>query len=225
MNQDDIFVIEHDAVVIEFVYFDLGNVLVSFDPLLACDNVARLFHVTPTAVHAAVYESAHQTRYEHGELSGEEFASLVREQLGRSSGQMPTAALLDALSDMFTPIESMRSIVNQVHQSGIRFGILSNTCAAHWDWITRQGWPVMQEAYGEIILSYEAGVMKPNPRIYRLAEQAAEVPRERILFLDDKPENVLAARARGWHAVACFGGDQAQQALRRYRVIGDCLSA
>jgi len=220
---------EHDASsiepMIEFVYFDLGNVLVSFDPAIACQNVAGRFGVAAKDVQAAVYESGQQTRYEHGELSGEEFASLVREQLGRTIHQMPTHSLLDALSEMFTPIESMQSIVRQVQQSGVRFGILSNTCAAHWDWITRQGWPLLRAPYCETILSYEVGVMKPNKRIYRMAEQAAEVPCERILFLDDKSENVQAAKQRGWHAVECLGGEQAHRALCDHGVIRDCLSA
>ena len=204
---------------IQFVYFDLGNVLVRFDPQIACANASNLFDVSAEMVHAAVYESGQQTRYEHGEVSGEEFASSIRDQLGRTIEQMPTQRLLDALSDMFTPIESMRAIVDQVHQADIPFGILSNTCAAHWDWVRRQDWPVMHAAYRETILSFEAGAMKPNKRIYQLAELSAEVPGECILFLDDKTENVEAARRRGWNAVQCLGGDPAAEALRRYAVL------
>ena len=126
---------------IEFVYFDLGNMLLSFDPMIACANVSNLFDVSADKVHEAVYETEQQTRYEHGELSGEEFASSIREQLGRNIEQMPTPRLLDALSDMFAPIESMQQIVHQVQLTGIPFGILSNTCAAHWDWIGRQHGP------------------------------------------------------------------------------------
>ena len=206
---------------IKFVYFDLGNVLVSLDPLIACANVSNLFDVAAEKVHVAVYESEQQTRYEHGELSGEEFASSIREQLGRTLDQMPTQRLLDALSDMFKPVRSMQGIVHQVHQSGIPFGILSNTCAAHWDWIARQDWAVMEEGYREAVLSFEAGVMKPNKRIYQLAERCAEVPRDRILFLDDRAENVEAAIDRGWHAVQCVGGEEARHALRQFGVIKD----
>ena len=204
---------------IRFVYFDLGNVLVRFDPQIACANVSNLFDVSAEKVHAAVYETEQQTRYEHGELSGEEFASSIRDQLGRSIEQMPTQRLLDALSDMFTPIESMRGIVDQVHQAGIPFGILSNTCAAHWDWVRRQDWPVVHAAYRETILSFEAGAMKPNKRIYQLAELSAEVPCDQILFLDDKIENVEAAKERGWNAAECLGGDPAMEVLRTYGVL------
>tara|TARA_R110002049_G_scaffold2750_7_gene22086 strand:- start:26228 stop:26878 length:651 start_codon:yes stop_codon:yes gene_type:complete len=203
---------------IQFVYFDLGNILVRFDEQIACANASNLFDVAAEKIHAAVYGSGQQTRYEHGELSGEEFATSIREQVGRTIQQMPTQRLLDALSDMFTPIDSMQQIVHSVHQAGVPFGILSNTCAAHWDWITRQQWPVMQEAYRETILSFEAGAMKPNKRIYQLAEASAEVARERILFVDDRTENVQAAKQRGWQAVECIGGEPVAAVLREYGV-------
>lgn len=42
---------------VRFVYFDLGNVLVSFDPQVACAAVAELFAVSPAEVDRAVYAS------------------------------------------------------------------------------------------------------------------------------------------------------------------------
>ncbi len=66
------------------------------------------------------------------------------------------------------------------------------------------------------ILSYRVGSMKPDAAIYEAAEAAAKVSADRILFLDDRQENVAAARGRGWKAQQCIGGRQAQQALGRY---------
>jgi HAD superfamily hydrolase (TIGR01509 family) len=42
--------------------------------------------------------------------------------------------------------------------------------------------------------------MKPDPALYRVVESAAGVPPARILFIDDRPENVEAARKLGWQA-------------------------
>ncbi len=47
--------------------------------------------------------------------------------------------------------------------------------------------------------------MKPDPRIYAAAEAAAGVAPSRILFLDDRAENVQAAIDRGWQAAQCLG--------------------
>ncbi|WP_442507599.1 HAD family hydrolase [Novipirellula sp. SH528] len=204
---------------IEFVYFDLGNVIVSFDPKIAVNNVATRFGVDAAMAEQAIYLSGLQDRFEHGNVTGDEYAAIVRDSLAISEEQMPTAALLDAISDMFTPIESMQNTIAQVHESGTRYGLLSNTCHAHWDWITRQTWQVSSVAWPIRVLSCEVSSMKPDGGIYQAAEEFAGVSPDAILFLDDKPENVAAAIDRGWNAVQCLGGEQAEDALKKYGVI------
>jgi HAD superfamily hydrolase (TIGR01509 family) len=51
------------------------------------------------------------------------------------------------------------------------------------------------------IYSHEEGVRKPDPRIFALASERLGIPPAEIIFLDDLPENVDAARARGFLAV------------------------
>jgi len=202
---------------IEFVYFDLGNVLLSFDPEVACGNVSQLLHVSIDEARSAVYQSGLQHRFEHGELSGEEFTQAVCQSL--SAEPVGSAKLLDAVSDMFEPIASMRLVLERVRQAGFGVGLLSNTCHAHWDWIVRQRYEPTEFEFDALILSYEIGSMKPDPPIYKAAEQIAGTRPERILFLDDRPENVAGARAHRWQAEQCLGGDSAIKALQRAGVM------
>ncbi len=209
---------------IEFVYFDLGNVLVRFDPDLACANVARRFGVTVEAAEKAIHGSGLQSRFERGEITGTQYAEFVLQHLDRVSAGLSrpsTAQLLDAVSEMFFPIESMRDTLSEVRRGGARVGVLSNTCSAHWEWILRQSYAVLEGEFAATILSYEVASMKPDALIYQAAETAANLPGARILFLDDKRENVDAARRRGWQAEQCFGGEQAESALQLHGVIGD----
>ncbi|WP_419194664.1 HAD-IA family hydrolase [Novipirellula herctigrandis] len=204
---------------IEFVYFDLGNILVTFDHQIAITNVASRFGLPADRVEQTLYHSGIQERFEHGHVTGEEFAMFLRSEFGLTESEMPTADVLDACSDMFAPIESMWEPFSRVRDSGIAFGVLSNTCHAHWDWIGKQTWQIAKVSWEIRVLSCEVGSMKPHHGIYEEAEKAAKVPVSSILFLDDKPENVAAAIARGWNAVQCFGGEQAEAALRHFAVI------
>jgi epoxide hydrolase-like predicted phosphatase len=207
---------------IKFVYFDLGNILVSFDPDVACQNIATLFGVSAEKAKAAVYDSGLEERYEHGELSEAGLLAEVRRELGgdASSGEdVDLQAFLDALGDMFTPIASMQRTVKRVREAGYHTGVLSNTCFAHWDWVSRQNWPVMEGPFEAFVLSYEVGAMKPDAKIYEAAEKAAGVAANEILFVDDRQENVEAATKRGWHAAQCFGGAELEDQLRRFNVI------
>jgi len=201
---------------IEFVYFDLGNVLVSFDPAIACRNLQTRFGVPAETADRQIYASGLHDEYEHGRITCRQYADQARQRLGRDESDMSDASFLDAISDMFTPIEIMPDVVADTRRRLGRVGLLSNTCHAHWHWIRRQRWPISSCVFDATVLSYEIGSMKPDAAIYHAASRAAGVSPERILFLDDKPDNVHAARRFGWNAEACVGGEPAVSVLRRW---------
>ncbi|OLV16324.1 HAD family hydrolase [Deinococcus marmoris] len=57
------------------------------------------------------------------------------------------------------------------------------------------------------------GVMKPNPRIYRLALQLANVRPEEAVMIDDRSQNAEAARSVGMSAVHYKGAAQLREEL------------
>ena len=204
---------------IEFVYFDLGNILLKFDPALACQGLADLVGGTAEQARQMLYESGLEEEYEHGRVSSRQFADQLRDSFGRDEVEASDQAIIESISDMFEPVEAMTGIMAAVRATGRRVGLLSNTCEGHWQWIGQRQFDVMDFDFDELILSFEIGSMKPDRAIYAAAEAAAAVPVDRILFLDDRSENVAAAQARGWQAVECLGGQPAIDALKEHRVL------
>ncbi|WP_153555891.1 HAD family hydrolase [Roseimaritima sediminicola] len=202
---------------IRFVYFDLGNVLVGFDPQRGCRNVAAWAGVSPAAVYRAVWDSGLEDQFEHGRLSPAEFARQVVRNLGLSESLLDRRGqpLLDLLSDMFTPLPEILPLVESLRRSGIGVGILSNTCHAHWDWIQRQRWPVCWGWSQKNVLSFEVGHMKPAADIYAAAQRQAGVPAEQLFFTDDREENVAGALAAGWQAAPFLGAQDLIRQLER----------
>jgi FMN phosphatase YigB (HAD superfamily) len=49
--------------------------------------------------------------------------------------------------------------------------------------------------------SFRAGIMKPDPGIYAEAERRFGLEPAATVFIDDRADNIAAARARGWHGV------------------------
>ncbi|MFC4453429.1 HAD family phosphatase [Deinococcus sonorensis] len=62
------------------------------------------------------------------------------------------------------------------------------------------------------------GIMKPNPSIYRLALDLAGVDADEAVMIDDRAQNVEAARSVGMHAVQYQNLPQLQQALEALEV-------
>jgi 2-haloacid dehalogenase len=47
-------------------------------------------------------------------------------------------------------------------------------------------------------VSGEMGVIKPDPRIYEMVEQDCGIAPDRLIFTDDRADNITAAARRGW---------------------------
>lgn len=187
----------HPARVPQFVYFDLGNVIALFDREKATRNMATVAGITPAAAHAAVFEGGLQARLERGEIDWEGF----HREFGAVTGSKSDArALADAASDMFELNVAILPVIAAVERSGCRTGILSNTCAPHWEHLLARRFSVLPGRFSVTVLSHEVGAMKPDRAIYAAAERMAGVPAEAIFFTDDVAEHVDAARGAGWDA-------------------------
>jgi FMN phosphatase YigB (HAD superfamily) len=53
----------------------------------------------------------------------------------------------------------------------------------------------------DIVYSHEVGLAKPDPAVFALTARRLGVRPEEIVFLDDVPGHVEAARVAGWHGV------------------------
>ncbi|EKE18135.1 MAG: HAD-superfamily hydrolase, subfamily IA, variant 1 family protein [uncultured bacterium] len=52
--------------------------------------------------------------------------------------------------------------------------------------------------FDRLYVSGVMGVIKPDPRIYQMVEEDCGVAPDRLLFTDDRADNITAAARRGW---------------------------
>ena len=197
---------------IEVVYFDLGNVLLDFDHGIACRGLASLFETTETRIRDEVFASGLEDRYESGDIDTPSFHAILCEKFGVAPA---LADVCTAASDIFRMRHDTVSILAQLKGAGMRTGILSNTCEAHWKFVTDGRYRFLLDLVDHVVLSYEVKAMKPSLVIYAAAAEIAGTIPERIFFMDDRPENVAGARAARIHAYLFIGGAQLAEDLRR----------
>jgi putative hydrolase of the HAD superfamily len=63
------------------------------------------------------------------------------------------------------------------------------------------------------------GLRKPDPAIYRRALEIFGAPPERVLFIDDRPENVAPAAAAGMRTIVFAGEDALRSELKELGVL------
>lgn len=90
-------------------------------------------------------------------------------------------------------------LLSRLQSAGLRLGCLSND-VAEWSVLLRERFGLT--AYiTDWVISGEIGVRKPSPAAYATLIERLDLPAEQILFIDDRLENVVAARAAGLQAL------------------------
>jgi epoxide hydrolase-like predicted phosphatase len=181
---------------IEFIYFDLGNVLISFDHSRAWQQIAGLTGIPSERVEKILFNSGLQVQYEMGEISTEEFHRYFCQQAKVS---ISLENLCFAASNIFEPLDDSIQLLQILSQAGHRLGLLSNTCDCHWQFFRHDvRFSFLHSSFEQTVLSFEEGCMKPDTDIYRIAARRANCDPESILFIDDLEENVKAAQSYGF---------------------------
>jgi glucose-1-phosphatase len=89
--------------------------------------------------------------------------------------------------------------------------VLSNTNPMHWQQIDVPG--VFGGRFDRYFLSYQSGLLKPDREAFlQVTSRYACEPRE-VLFFDDNPLNVAAARQAGFSSVRTQGTNELEAAL------------
>ena len=181
----------------KFLYFDLGKVLVDFSYDQMLTQMGAVVGIEAEAVRAVIFDGDLMRHFEAGRLSAAEFY----EAFCSATGSRPEfEALAAAASEIFWINLPMLPLVAQLQQAGYRMGILSNTCALHWDYCLGH-YRVVAEGFTVHALSFRIGEVKPDTAIFHVAAELAGVRPEEIFYVDDMPQHVAGARRVGFDAV------------------------
>ncbi|WP_051335547.1 HAD-IA family hydrolase [Methylocapsa acidiphila] len=180
--------------------FDLGNVLVRHDDELLYDRLAACC-ADPAAARPQLPSCLGDEDIGLGRLAVE----ALHARLAARHGFAETyPRFLELWSSHFSPEPGMDHVLRALAQNH-RVILLSNTNAAHIAHI-KENYPVFGRLHAAY-LSYELGLMKPNPATYLKVLELEGLRPENCIFIDDRAENAAAAEALGMNAITFTGRD------------------
>ena len=93
-------------------------------------------------------------------------------------------------------IEGSIALLRALRSKGMRCFALTNFGRASFE----EAMPKLEflAEFDRHYVSGRMGVIKPDPRIYQMVEDDCGVAPDRLLFTDDRADNIAAAAARGW---------------------------
>lgn len=96
------------------------------------------------------------------------------------------------------PVDGTHALVERLAAAGVPLFCLTNFGDEFWQ-MFRPTQPIFDH-FADIIVSGVEKVAKPEPRIYEIVEQRSGRAGAALFFADDNPDNIAAAKARGWDA-------------------------
>lgn len=198
---------------IDAVIFDLGNVLVTVDwSRVVVPFTQRTGRSWPELTRI-VDGGTEMNRLARGEITPAQIYQFVVRELSFVGSYEEFAFLF---ANIFSPIEPMLALAARL-KGRARCYILSNTNVIHIERAFRD-YPVLHDFEGHL-LSHEAGLLKPDPAIYRRALAKFDLHPERTVFVDDLMENVAGARAVGMCAIQHRTVEATRQELTKLGVL------
>jgi len=101
-------------------------------------------------------------------------------------------------SDVFSPNPPVLEVMKRLKKN-YKILLLSNTDVVRFGFIKKKFPKIL--IFNEYVLSYEVGLMKPDPGIYQEALKKAGAEARECVFIDDIKENVEAAMRLGIHGI------------------------
>ena len=184
-----------EVVAIEAVVFDLGNVLVRWDPF--GPYVGRM----DRAAVETFFADIDFPRFNHLQDSGRTWAEARDALRAEFPAHLPALDIyIEHFADSLAgPVDGSESLVRDLKAARVRVLGLTNWPAESFHHAPRRA-----PAIGlleDVLVSGQVGLAKPDAAIFRLLIERYALDPGRTVFADDSPVNVEAAAAAGFVAL------------------------
>ncbi|MCF2520518.1 HAD family phosphatase [Dyadobacter sp. CY351] len=185
---------------IKNIIFDLGDVILNIDVPVASKSFAELSGREQAEILELFSKNALFRQFETGELDEAGFRNYVRKILEFSD--LSDEAIDTAWNSLLLDLPPERVELLQNLSKSYRLFLLSNTSSIHITQVNKileasTGVKKLDDLFETVFLSYEMGLMKPDPQIYQKVLEQAGLKAEETLFLDDNRDNIEAASLLG----------------------------
>ena len=180
------------------IVFDVGNVLLSFDPEAVCRLLPESLRDTlPEWLFGAPFLWA---PFDQGLESNEALAQKVEDLSGLKGAKDAVLHLLHHFPETMHPLP-LYGCLKELRAMGKQLYALTNYCEPSFT-ITCERFPLLKDQLLGAVVSHREKLVKPDAAIFRLLRDRYQLIPEKTLFIDDVRANVDAAAGEGfriWH--------------------------
>jgi HAD superfamily hydrolase (TIGR01509 family) len=179
------------------VLFDLGGVACHFLPERRLAGLAAASGLAAAEVRARLWQSGFDAACDRGAYSTEEMRAGIADRLAVS---FSPERLETIWASAFEPHADVLALAQQLHADGTTVALLTDNGPLLREALPAQ-LPEVAATFAPLLFSCDLGALKPSPALFQAAADRLAAPCERLLLIDDAPQNVAGARAAGMQAL------------------------
>lgn len=187
---------------IKNILFDMGNVLIRFDPHTYVQKVG-LSESEQQLMLRELYGSIDWIELDRGTIDEAEIIDRVTARVGE-----PLRGAIEKLVRHWDrpelPVEGMKALTDELFEKGYELYLLTNAGPRH-----KEYWPrfAAAEHFPEerIYRSADVKLLKPDPAFFEGALEKFGLDRSECVFIDDSAANAEGAQRAGLDAIVFFG--------------------
>lgn len=189
---------------IHAIIWDVGGVLVRTEDSSPRGQLAAQYGLSQPQINDLVFGTNPNHPAQLGEITHAQHWADIQEKLGMTEAEAKAFESRFFAGDVvdYNLIDHIRRL-----RKDYCTAILSNALSNLRSLLSDQ-WMV-DDAFHQVIVSAEVGLMKPDPAIYDLTLETIGFAAEESVFIDDMPENIQAARDAGMHGIVFQSPEQA----------------
>lgn len=200
---------------IKSILFDLGNVVVKFDPAIAEEGYSRHGKIKKGALVDYIMDSDNGNKYMEGKLTSSKFYMMTCRKFRLD---IKFNDFYNIWNSIFFPYPEMEKMVRALKQkyTDIKLILLSNTNEQHYDFLRRE-YPVL-DLFDLHVVSHEVGAQKPKAKMFKEALSSAETLPKETFYTDDRDDLIEAARILGIRAFQFTDHESLKKQLTKFEI-------
>lgn len=196
--------------VVDTVVFDLGKVLIAF-PWEDCVKSLHLSEPEERFLREHVYESVYWHNLDLGEMTLEEAIRAVTDTAPQYADAI--RGYLSSIYGTLRPFPYTEPWLSSLKKAGYKLYALSNWPVGAIEQMRETGNAGFEAYMDGVLLSCDEKIAKPDPAFFRLLFSRYGLDPSRCVFIDDRQENIDAARDLGMPGFLFTGYEDAQKKL------------
>ncbi|MBN2483385.1 MAG: HAD family phosphatase [Candidatus Omnitrophica bacterium] len=176
--------------------FDLGRVLFDFDIRIALRALGSTSEMSQEKILEAIYYENFGVEYEKGLITNFEFYKRFSDKFGLKNKYED---FTEAWCGMFSPKNEMIEFVAKLRRMYPLY-MISNISDLHFEYLFEK-YRYVFDYFRGLVLSFKERSVKPEEKIYKTLETLCGVPRQDIIYIDDRQDLIEAAEGMGFCSI------------------------